>query len=83
MAANNTAGKQSLKQKLRSDRNCLSIGTWNVCTLVESLGDESVCRKVNKPGTVMMIESWTYTCEGAKEVWDIHRRDSRDQMLWK
>ena len=47
---NNRAGEQSLKQKLRSNKNCLSIGTWNVCTLVKSLGDEHVCRKVNKPG---------------------------------
>ena len=28
----------------------LSVGTWNVPTLVESLGDERVCRKVCKPG---------------------------------
>ena len=47
---NNRAGKQSRKQKLLSNRSCLSVGTWNVCTLVESLGVERVCRNENKPG---------------------------------
>ena len=47
---NNRAGEQSLKQKLRSERDCLSVGTWNMHTLVESLDDEHVCKKVNKPG---------------------------------
>ena len=47
---NNRAGKQSQKQKLFSNRNCLFVDTWNVHTLVESLGVKCVCRKENKPG---------------------------------
>ena len=49
MAVNNRAGKQSWKQKLLSNRYCLFVGTWNVHTLVESLGVKRVCRKTNKP----------------------------------
>ena len=48
--ATNESDKQSKKQKLRNSRRCLTVGTWNVRTLVESVGDERICRKVNKPG---------------------------------
>ena len=48
--ATNESDKLSKKQKLRNSRMCLTVGTWNVCTLVESVGDERICRKVNKPG---------------------------------
>ena len=48
-------GKERIRQRkqeaeLQSSRRCLTVGTWNVHTLVESMGDERVCRKVNKPG---------------------------------
>ena len=33
------------KKRIQSKRNCLSVGSWNVRTLVESTGDECVCRK--------------------------------------
>ena len=48
--ATNESDKLSKKQKLRNSRMCLTVGTWNVRTLVESVGDERICRKVNKPG---------------------------------
>ena len=48
--ATNKTDNQSKKQKLRGSRKCLTVGTWNVRTLVESMGDERICRKVNKPG---------------------------------
>ena len=48
--ATNESDKQSKKQKLRNSRRCLTVGTWDVHTLVESVGDECICRKVNKPG---------------------------------
>ena len=45
---------QSMKRKQERRRNCLTVGTWNVRTLVESTGDEHICRKrpasVYKPG---------------------------------
>ena len=31
--------------KLKKKKNFLTVGTWNVRTLVESTGDERVCRK--------------------------------------
>ena len=43
--ARKKSDKQSKKQKLQSSK-----GTWNVRTVVESMGDERVCRNVNKPG---------------------------------
>ncbi len=48
--ATNESDNQSKKQKLRRSRRCLTVGTRNVRTLVESMGDERICRKVNKPG---------------------------------
>ena len=48
--ATNESDKQSKKQKLQSSKRCLTVGTWNVRTLVEPVGDECICRKVNKPG---------------------------------
>ena len=48
--ATNEMDNQSKKQKLRRSRRRLTVGTWNVRTLVESMGDERICRKVNKPG---------------------------------
>ena len=36
---------RSMRQKQERRRNCFAVGTWNVPTLVESTGDERVCRK--------------------------------------
>ena len=45
---------RSMKRKQERRRNCFTVGTWNIHTLVESTGDERVCRKrpvsVIKPG---------------------------------
>ena len=45
---------RSMRRKQERRRNCFAVGTWNVRTLVESTGDERVCRKrpvsVIKPG---------------------------------
>ena len=40
-----------MKQKPKRDSKCLVVGTWNVHTLVECLGDERVCRKRPMEGT--------------------------------
>ena len=34
----------SKKEKLRNSKRCLTVGTWNLRTLVASMG-EGVCRK--------------------------------------
>lgn len=43
----NSVNDQSIKKRRRiyRKRNGLTVGTWNVRTLVESTGDERVCRK--------------------------------------
>ena len=78
--ATNESDKQSKKQKLRNSRRCLTVGTWNVRTLVESVGDERICRKVSKPGNHRndhgMVDR--KLDEGTEEVWGVHRRDSGD-----
>ena len=59
----NESDKQSKKQKLRSSRRCLTVGTWNVRILVESMGDERICRKAGgKSGILPEL----ILCGGAK-----------------
>lgn len=41
----NSMNVKSIKKRKHNKTNCLTVGTWNVCTLVESTGDERVCRK--------------------------------------
>ena len=38
-------GSDKKRKRIQKKRHCLTVGTWNVCTLVESTGDERVCRK--------------------------------------
>ena len=46
MAVNVSASADgSMKQKSKRKRKYLIVGTWNVRTLVESTGDERICRK--------------------------------------